>query len=81
MEKISFGSLCFISVVSFFCACGTDQAKHKTSADTIKKDTVEKITATTDSVEVKPKARTINRELDDIARYIAGLKIDTGSKL
>lgn len=81
MKKISFGSLIFISVVSFFCACGTDQAKHKTSADIIKKDTVEKITATTDSVEVKPKARTINRELDDIARYIAGLKIDTGSKL
>lgn len=78
MEKISAGSLYFIFIISLFFACGTDRSNHETSA--IKKDTLKK-PVVIDSVQVKPKVRPINRKLDDIARYIAGLKIDTGSKL
>lgn len=65
----------------FFASCDVDQPKQNVPADTVKRDTVKKEIVKIDSVPVKQTARPVNRELDDMARYISGLKIEPGSKL
>lgn len=81
MRIFTFYFLCCIATTTLFIACESNTTTPNVNNDTIKKDTLKKSAVITDSVEIKSRTRPINRELDDIARYVAGLKIDSGSKL
>jgi hypothetical protein len=80
MKNLAFKILSGVLVFAFFISCGTDQNKPHTPAASIQKDTVKKDTVKTEAVTAKP-PRAINPELNDMARYIAGLSIAPGSKL
>ncbi len=67
----------FIFAIAFAFACGSQHNdKQLVNSDTLKKD----------SIKAAPKSSqanhpAINRELNDVARYIAGMEIAPGSKL
>ncbi len=67
----------FIPALLLAFACGSQQnQKHNSAQDSIKKDS-----SLAASADTRPAHHPVNRELNDMARYIAGMTIEPGSKL
>jgi hypothetical protein len=73
MKKI----LIFVPLIGLTLACGSQHNEKQIIAD----DSSKKGLVKTDSTTLKPQHPGINRELNDMARYIAGMEIAPGSKL
>jgi len=71
----------FIAALSFTFACGSQQNSKQTDAADANKTNAAKKDSTELSTNRKGVHRTINRELNDMARYIAGMEIPAGTKL
>jgi len=69
-------TILFIPALLFAFACGSQQnGKHEILQDTTKKDSM------AIAAQNKPIHHPVNPELNDMARYIAGMNIEPGSKL
>ena len=80
MKKLTTYALFTLALTSILVACGNTSSKSVPVADStsikLRKDSLEKAAAKT-----IPSHRSVNRELNDMARYIAGMPIGTGSTL